>query len=116
MHLSNHVTKVRERNKQLHRNYRAVKNWMDSNRLKMNASKEEYKYINLCECENRNLDVNGKLVERSDIVKYLGICMDEQLDMKKHITEICRKPMYRLYRLNQVWKVVTDKAAETIAE
>ena len=33
----------------------------------------------------------------------------------EHITEMCRKAMYGLYRLKQVRKVLTDEAAETIA-
>ena len=41
--------------------------------------------------------------------------MDEQLNMQKHITEMCRKAMYGLYRLTQLRKVLTDEAAETIA-
>ena len=97
----------------------AVKDWMDSNRLKMNASKTEYIYFGsshqLTKCENKSLDVNGELVERTDAIKYLGAYMDEQLNMQKHITEKCRRAMYGLYRLKQVRKVLTDEAAETIA-
>ena len=64
-----------------------MKDWMDSNRLKMNASKMEY--INfgsshqLTKCENKSLDVNGELVERTEVIKYLGAYLDEQLDMQK---------------------------------
>ena len=97
----------------------AVKDWMDSNRLKMNPSKTEYIYFGssyqLTKCENKSLDVNGELVERTEVIKYLGAYMDEQLNMQKHITEMCRKAMYGLYRLKQVRTVLTDEAAETIA-
>ena len=41
--------------------------------------------------------------------------MDEQLNMRKHITEMCRKVMYGLYGLKQVRRVLTDEAAEIIA-
>ena len=85
----------------------------------MNPSKTEYIYFGssyqLTKCENKSLDVNGELVERTEVIKYLGAYMDEQLNMQKHITEMCRKAMYRLYRLKQVRKVLTDEAAETIA-
>ena len=85
----------------------------------MNASKTEYIYFGsshqLTKCEKKSLDVNGELVERTDVIKYLGAYMDEQLNMQKHITEKCRKAIYGLYRLKQVRKVLTDEAAETIA-
>ena len=59
----------RRERKHLHRNCRAMKNWMDNNRLKMNASKTEYIYFGsshqLANCKNRNLDVNGEIIERS---------------------------------------------------
>ena len=41
--------------------------------------------------------------------------MDKQLNMRKHITEMCRKAMHGLYSLKQVRKVLIDEAAETIA-
>ena len=31
----------------------------------------------LAKCEDRTLDVNGELVERPDVIKYLGAYMDE---------------------------------------
>ena len=53
----------------------------------MNASKTEYIYFGsshqLARCENKSLDVNGELVERTDVIKYLGDHMDEQLNMQK---------------------------------
>ena len=85
----------------------------------MNAFKTEYIYFGsshqITKCENKSLDVNGELVERTEVIKYLGAFMDEQLNMQKHITEMCRKAMYGLYRLKQVRKVLTDEATETIA-
>ena len=81
---------------------------MDSNILKMNASKTEYIYFGsshqLAKCKNMGLDVNKNLVERTDVIKYLGAYIDEQLNMRKNITEICQKAMYELYRLRRVRK------------
>ena len=54
-------------------------------------------------------------MERTDVIKYLGVYMDEQFSMKKHITEMCRKAMHGLYRLKQARKVLTPEAAETVA-
>ena len=96
-----------------------MKDWIDSNRLKMNASKTECIYFGsshqLTKCKNKILDVNEELEERTEVIKYLGAYMDAQLNMQNHITEMCRKAMYGLYRLKQVRKVLTDEAAETIA-
>ncbi len=102
VHLPNHACHQDEYegNQQLQGIYHTVKDWIDRYRLKVNASKTEYICFGpsrqLTNCENKNLDVNGELVERSDVITYLGAYMDEQLYMQKHITEMCRKAMYGL--------------------
>ena len=51
----------------------------------------------LAKCKNKSLDVNGELVERTDVIKYLGAYMEEQFNMRNHTTEMCRKAMYGLF-------------------
>ena len=109
----------REGNQKLQGICLAVKDWMDSNRLKMNASKTEHTYFGsshqLTRCGNKSLDVNGELVERTEVINYLGAYMDEQLNKQKHITEMSRKLCIDgQYRLKKMRKFLTDEAAETI--
>ena len=61
-----------------YREYVLHKNWMDTNRFKMYASKTEYIYIylgsshQLAKFKIESRDVSGELVERTDVIKYLG--------------------------------------------
>ena len=68
-----------------------VKIWMDKNRLWMNDSKTEFIMLGgqqqLKKCTTKSINVNGSTVERSAIVKYLGVWFDENLNMKEHITK-----------------------------
>ena len=62
---------------------------MDENQLKMNCSKTELILFGsrqqLQKCVTTRISVNEDKVYRSNIIKYLGTWMDEQLNMKQHI-------------------------------
>ena len=63
-----------------------VKSWMDQVRLKMNPSKTEFIHFGsrsqLSKCVVTQLNVNGKLVERATLIKYLRVWLDAQLSFK----------------------------------
>ena len=68
-----------------------IKSWMDQTRLKMNPSKTEF--INfgsrqqLAKCTHDTISVSGDLILRSDIIRYLGVWMDKELNFKQHVTK-----------------------------
>ena len=63
-----------------------IKKWMDQMQLKMNPSKTEYIYfgniIQIKKCLENSIDVAGGLIIRSDIIRYLGVWMDQSLNLK----------------------------------
>ena len=95
-----------------------IKMWMDENRLKMNCSETELilfgsrqqrqKYV------TTHINVNGDEVYRSNIIKYLGAWMDEQLTMKQHITNKCRLAMYNIQNIKLIRPMLTEDVTKTI--
>ena len=68
-----------------------IKNWMDEMRLKMNPAKTEFIYFGfakqLSKCTIHNLNVAGDLIQRTDLICYLGAWLDAGLTFKHHITK-----------------------------
>ena len=66
-----------------------IKDWIDSNRLKMNTTKTEFIMFGLKKqlhkCITETLKVNDDMVPRSNTIKYLGAWLDQHLPSKTHI-------------------------------
>ena len=61
-----------------------------------------------------HINVNGDDVHRSNIIKFLGAWMDEQLIMKQHITNKCRLALYNLQKIKLIRPMLTEDATKTI--
>ena len=77
-----------------------IKDWMDSNRLKMNTAKTEFIMFGfkkqLEKCTTKALKVNDDMVPTSEIIKYLGAWLDQHLSFKIHIKKRCQITMMNL--------------------
>ena len=95
-----------------------IKNWMDTNRLKMNSSKTEFMYYEtakqLAKSEIHQIDINGDWVDRVSKMKYLGVWLDDQLNLKHHITMKCRTAMLNLQRIKLIRQYITKEACHTL--
>ena len=69
-------------------NLTKIKEWMSSVRLKINKSKLEFiifgNRTKVNKCASDGLRIEGKIVNRSQIAKYLGAWMDTDLTLKTH--------------------------------
>ena len=83
-----------------------IKDWMDSNRLKMNTAKTEFimlgSKIQLEKCTTKALKVNDDMVPTSEIIKYLGAWLDQHLSFKIHIKKKCQIAMMNLQRIKTI--------------
>ena len=50
------------------------------------------------------------------VVKYLGVHLDEQLKLYKHITEKCKKATYNLYNISKIRNSLTISACKTLVQ
>ena len=64
-----------------------IKSWMDTVQLKMNDSKTEFMYFGgprqLEKCIVNQINVNGEMIPRSQIIGYLGAYLDSALNFKE---------------------------------
>ena len=87
---------------------KAVKEWMGRNRLMKNEEKTEFvafgrrKTLDNLAVESNS--VGGGPVEVSSAVKYLGVWLDNTIDMKKFISDRCRIASLKLYNIRKIKK------------
>ena len=83
-----------------------IKNWMDEMRLKMNPTKTEFTYFGfakqLSKCTIHNLNVAGDLIQRTDLIHYLGAWLDAGLTFKHHITKKCQIAMMNFMHIRSI--------------
>ena len=95
-----------------------VKTWMDQNRLKMNNEKTEFIVFASCQlmpkCETKTLCVNGVNVEQAEVIKYLGVWMDQHMTFRKHICMKSCTAMLNFQRIKLICSLFTQEAAHTL--
>ena len=94
--------------------------WMDSCKLAMNTAKTELVIFGaraqLAKTNISSIGVVGDIVDRSMVVKYLGVHLDEQLKLDKHVTEKCKKATYNLYNIRKIRNSLTISACKTLVQ
>ena len=84
----------------------AVRRWMLVHNLKINDSKTEFIIIGsnqqLNKLQQSSITVGNSTVESVSSVRNLGVLFDQNLSMKSHIMNICKKGFYQIYRLRQI--------------
>ena len=53
-------------------------------------------------------------IEPVTCVKNLGVFQDDHLKMDRHVTAICKKSFFQLYRLRRIRKYLSSDAAQTL--
>ena len=91
----------------------SIRSWMSENRLKINDSKTEFIiYGSRQQFKNLSIDslkVNQTSVTASDFIKYLWVYLDQNLNLKKHITAKCPVASINLYRIRNILKYLTKE-------
>ena len=84
----------------LHLELSMVCEWLKVNRLTLNVKKTKYMVFGsrtkLVHKPDLNITINGKNLERVEVMKYLGVFLDEHLTFSTHIAEICQKSSKKL--------------------
>ena len=95
-----------------------LKVWMNENRLKMNSDKTEFVLFGsrsqLDKCKTKALNVDDTEVVLVDRMKYLGVILDQNLNMKKHITTKCQTAMFNIQCIKNIRHLLTQDATETL--
>ncbi len=95
-----------------------VRRWMLLNRLIINDSKTEFMLIGtrqqLAKITVDGIKVGNDTITPVTCVKNLGVHQDQNLRMDKHVTAICSKSFYQLYRLRKIRKFLSPDATQTL--
>ena len=71
-------------------------------------------YTNWRKCKTNQININGEIVKRSNIIKYLGAFLDELLNLIQHITKKCKKAMYNWQCIRMIRPILTERATSTL--
>jgi hypothetical protein len=71
-----------------------IKTWVDANKLSLNVEKTHSMVFSsarkIVKC-NRNIEIDGKVISKTDSIKFLGVILDSHLSWKKHVIHIKSK-------------------------
>ena len=68
----------------------------------------------LKKCKTNQINVNGGIVKRSNIIKYLGVYLDELLNCRQHITNKCKNAVYNWQCIRMIRLILTERATSTL--
>ena len=92
--------------------------WMSLNSLQINTSKTEFMMIGsrkqLSKCVTNNIKVYNDVVEKSEIIRLLGIWIDSNLNLKTKITKKCQTAMLNIFRIKHIRRYLTQDACKVL--
>ena len=95
-----------------------IKSWMDGNRIKMNDGKTKFimfrSRYQLNKCITHQININGVLVQRADVIRYLGAWMDKHLSLKHHVRLKCKAAMFNLIRIKRLRSYLTESTCNIL--
>ena len=95
-----------------------IGDWMDTNRLKMNLDKTEIILFGssqqLAKVETSALNVHGKIVDKSQCIKYLGAHLDEVLSFKVHARTKCKTAIWNIMKIQNIRKYLDRDTCELL--
>ena len=95
-----------------------VKNWMASNRLRLNPVKTELIWLassrRLDQCPAGPLFVSGAHVKPSTKVRDLGVYIDSDLSLSSHISQVTSTCFYHIRQLRLVRRSLTEETSEAL--
>ena len=115
--LINFNSSIKVINKQVNKDLKTLSNWLNANKICLNASKTE---LVLFRSAKKQLDfglklkLNGKRLYPTNSVKYLGVKIDEHLTWKPHIDGISTKLNKANAMLSKIRHFVDQKTLKAI--
>ena len=97
-----------------------INDWMKKNRLKMNTEKTEFilfgNRVQINKCHTSSIKVTDSVVPKTQILKYLGVHLDDSLNLKKHIVEKCRIAARNIHFIKQVRCYLTIQSTQQLVQ
>ena len=94
---------------------RAIK-WLKNDEMVANPSKFQLTFLSKYRNIEKNTSFDGKTIKSSDTIELLGITLNENINFKRHIQNICRKANNKTKALLHIRKFLTLEQAQVLAE
>ena len=96
-----------------------IKNWLSHNLVKFNIGKIELLLIGSCHqlsklCSPITIRVADVTITASEIVRNLGVFMDEQLKLDGHVNKIIKTCFYHLRNIFKIRKYLSIDATKSL--
>ena len=62
------------------------------------------------------ISVNGNSIERAECIKYLGVNLDSNLNVKKHVAGKCKTAMFNLLKIKNIQPMLNMEACKTLVQ
>jgi len=98
----------------------AIHLWCSSRRFQLNSAKKELIYFgsraNLQKIANSDLSllIDGNVIHRVDSVRDLGVTLESELMLQRHVNKVVSLCFHHIRRLKQVCKLLRPSVATTL--
>jgi hypothetical protein len=98
----------------------AIHDWCASRRLQLNSSKTEVIWFgtaaSLKKLKNADLTirVGSDIIQPVNVVRDLGVILDQELSMKQHISKVTSSCFFQLRRLKQVRRILGPQITSSL--
>ena len=62
------------------------------------------------------ITVDNCVIERASVIHYLGMWLDQHLNLKKQITTKCATAMFNIQCIKHIWNTLTQSAYQTLVQ
>jgi hypothetical protein len=91
---------------------------MTINKLKLNDDKTEFLVLSTSKKQHkipeRPLSIGTSKITRSASARNLGVTLDSSLNMKKHISSVCKSSYLHLKNIGKLRKYLTKETTEKL--
>ena len=95
-----------------------IASWMDTMHLKLNPEKTEFIMFGnrnqQDKCKTSHVTISGSIIPKSPSVKYLGVTLDQNLNLKEHIHTKCKTAIAKFVRICNIRQYLTTDACSTL--
>ena len=97
-----------------------VNTWMNLNRLKLNPDKTEFILFGsrqqLNKCKSKEINVVDAGVGRSNCIKYLSGYLDEQMNLKRFVSDKCKTISMNISHIRQIRPYLTEESCKQLVQ
>ena len=95
-----------------------INDWMDSNRLQLNPSKTELVWFSTRQGFNKftrvTVEVRSATIDPVKYAKSLGVTLDEELKLSKHVSNGTSSCFYQIRQLKHIRRYLDFQSAATV--